>query len=283
MNTLRKDYTKFYSIPVVQIKDQTYSFEYRPIISAVKEILQHQEIIENCIFDYQEVYTLVERRQERLFSEFYNSKWWSCAQQHIPSGNKVLPIILYSDATMLDHLGKSSWHPIFISLGNIPTSLRNKAEAKALVGIIPTLQGTKEERQTTQFRQLIRSVFHKCFNILIEPLRSQYHSGVILKVNNYNLRCNIMLASIIGDWPENCKSCLTYSRTSCARPCHTCLVGKDDLNVINLPANHKITRTEIQIRQAIEMGQGKDHLLHEETNSFWNYLNFNIYTAMVPK
>ncbi|CAG8497295.1 9322_t:CDS:2 [Dentiscutata heterogama] len=166
LDTLRKDHTKFHSTPVAQIKDQTYSFEYRPIISAVKEILQHQEITKSCIFDYQEVYTLVEGHQKRLFSEFYNSKWWS-------------------------------------------------PEAKALVGIIPTLQGTKEERQTSQFRQLIRLIFHKCINILIEPLRSQYHSGVSLK----------------------------------------------------------ITRTEIQMRQAIEVGQGKDHSLHEETNSFWNHPN----------
>ncbi|CAG8841325.1 23109_t:CDS:1, partial [Gigaspora margarita] len=43
------------------------------------------------------------------------------------------------------HLGKNSQHPIFISLGNIPTSLQNKAEAKALVGIMPILQGTKEK------------------------------------------------------------------------------------------------------------------------------------------
>ncbi|CAG8623239.1 21856_t:CDS:2 [Dentiscutata erythropus] len=250
LNTLRKDHTKFYLTP----------------------ILRYQEITENCIFDYQEVYTLVEGRQERLFSEFYNSKWWGRAQQHISPGNKVLPIILYSDATTLDCLEKSSRHPIFISLSNIPTTVRNKAKAKALVGIIPTLRGTKEERQTPQFRQLIRSVFYKCINILIEPLCSQYHSGVTLKVNNYKLRCNMMLASIIGNWSENCKSCLTYSGASCARPCHTCFVEKDDLNVINLPANHKITRTEIQMKQAIEMGQGKDHSLYEETNSFWNHL-----------
>ncbi|RIB11783.1 hypothetical protein C2G38_2202572 [Gigaspora rosea] len=29
------------------------------------------------------------------------------------------------------------------------------------------------------------------------------------------------------------------------------------------------------------MGQGKEHSLHEEINSFWNHLNFNIYTATV--
>ncbi|CAG8745303.1 23189_t:CDS:2, partial [Gigaspora rosea] len=318
LDTLREDRTRFFSTSVAQIKDQIYSFEYRPILSAVKEILQHEEIAENCIFDYQEVYVSFEastvkfldividsiimyynnikiflflhlhvhlpdfncdfmedptsRRQEKVFSEFYNCEWWSRAQQHIPFENKVLAIILYSDATTLDRLGKSSRHPIYISLGNIPTTLRNRTEAKALVGIIPILKGTKEERQTPQFRQLIRSIFHKCINILIEPLQSQYQSGILLKVNKYNIRCNMMLACVIGDWPENCKSCLTYSGTSCARPCHTCLVGKDELNAIKLSANRKITRTEDRMRQIIAMGQGKEHSLHEEINSFWNHL-----------
>ncbi|CAG8755133.1 13987_t:CDS:2, partial [Cetraspora pellucida] len=208
--------------------------------------------------------------QERLFSEFYDSKWWCRAQQNILSENKVLAIILFFDATTLDRLGKSSWHPIFISLGNIPTNLRNKTEAKALVGIMLTLQGTKEEQKTPEFRQLVRSVFHKCINVLIEPLRLQYHSGIMLKVNNYNLKCSIMLACVIGNWPENCKSCLTYSGASCARPCHTYLVGKDELNAINLPNNHMIVRTENRMRQIVAMKQGKDYSLYEETNN--NYL-----------
>ncbi|CAG8532886.1 32_t:CDS:1, partial [Dentiscutata heterogama] len=157
-------------------------------------------------------------------------------------------------------------------LGNIPTNLRNKAKAKALVGIIPTFEGTMEERKTPEFRQLIRSTFHKCINILIEPLRLQYRSGISLKVNSYNLKCNMILASIIGDWPENCKSCLTYNGTSCAHPCHTCLVKKDELNAIKIPASHKITRMEDQMRQVIAVGQGQNYSIHKETNSFWNHL-----------
>ncbi|CAG8464528.1 30517_t:CDS:2 [Racocetra persica] len=66
--------------------------------------------------------------QERLFSEFYNFKWWGYAQQHILSK---------------------------ISLDNILTNLRNKAETKALVGIILTLQGTKKKQKPPEFRQLI--------------------------------------------------------------------------------------------------------------------------------
>ncbi|CAG8566269.1 6740_t:CDS:2, partial [Dentiscutata heterogama] len=133
-----------------------------PILSAVKKILQHGEIAANCIFDYQEVYISVEantRCQEKVFSEFYNCEWWSHAQQHIPFENKVLAIILYSDATTLDYLEKSSRHPIYISLENIPTTLHNRAETKALVGIISILKGTKEKEQTPQFRQSLAELY----------------------------------------------------------------------------------------------------------------------------
>ncbi|CAG8623481.1 4427_t:CDS:2 [Cetraspora pellucida] len=114
LDTLRKDHTK-------------------PILSAVEEILQQQEIVTNCLFDYQEVYSLVE------------ASTWNHAQQYIPFENKVLAIMLYLDATILDCLEKSSSHPIYISLENIPTNLHNRVESKALVGIIPILQETKEE------------------------------------------------------------------------------------------------------------------------------------------
>jgi hypothetical protein len=37
-------------------------------------------------------------------------------------------------------MGKSSGHPIFLSLGNIPNSKRNKPESKALIGYLPILK-----------------------------------------------------------------------------------------------------------------------------------------------
>jgi len=49
-------------------------------------------------------------------------------------------IVLYSDATTLENMDKSSGHPIFLSLGNIPNSKRNKPESKALIRYLPILK-----------------------------------------------------------------------------------------------------------------------------------------------
>ena len=67
--------------------------------------------------------------------------------------------MLYSDATTLDHFGKSSRHPIFVTIGNIPSYLRNKPEAKALVGIIPILEGSKQQKKPKNFVKLFELLF----------------------------------------------------------------------------------------------------------------------------
>ncbi|PKY57429.1 hypothetical protein RhiirA4_301525, partial [Rhizophagus irregularis] len=68
----------------------------------------------------------------------WSGMWWERTQNSLgTSVKKILSIILYSDATTLDHLGKSSEHPIYLSLGNIPNWRRNKCDAKALLGFLP--------------------------------------------------------------------------------------------------------------------------------------------------
>jgi len=63
-----------------------------------------------------------------------------------------LSIILYSDATTLDTLGKSSLHLIYIFLGNIPTWRRNKEDAKQLLGYLLILSAKDEsERKSSEF------------------------------------------------------------------------------------------------------------------------------------
>ena len=72
---------------------------------------------------------------------------------------------------MLDHLGKSSSHPFFISLGNIPNFLCQKPESKAIVGYLPVLkpQDTQEKNSKT-FRKMQCTVFQRCLAILLESI-----------------------------------------------------------------------------------------------------------------
>jgi len=58
----------------------------------------------------------------------------------IPLDNRLLSIILYSDATTCDQLGKTTEHPIYLSLGNISNWWRDKPYAKVLIGYLPKLK-----------------------------------------------------------------------------------------------------------------------------------------------
>ncbi|PKY41153.1 hypothetical protein RhiirA4_454676 [Rhizophagus irregularis] len=57
--------------------------------------------------------------QNIFFSEQNTGIWWENAEKFIPNSCKLLSIILYSDATNVDTLGKSQLHSIYVSIGNI--------------------------------------------------------------------------------------------------------------------------------------------------------------------
>ncbi|CAB4438348.1 unnamed protein product [Rhizophagus irregularis] len=270
LDNLKKKHTLFNSISIININNIQYNFEYRPILSGIEEIVSNAEIAKELVFDYNEIWINQEDGQERSYSEMFNCNWWKQAVNHAPYGSKIVPIILYSDATTLDHFGKSSRHPIFVTIGNIPTNLRNKPESKALVGLIPILESSKQMKETKEFRKAIRITFHKCFEILLAPIRVQHQTGIQLKVGNSYVWCTMIVAMILGDWPENGKYCLTYGGSKCKNPCHNCLVDRNNLNKINLTTEEMLPRTQQKMQTAINSGLTKEHSIHEQNNAFWN-------------
>ena len=112
----------------------------------------------------------------------------------------MLSIILYSDATTTDSLGKNQLHPIYISIGNIPTWRRNKPDAKQLLGYLPIIESNIS-------KNLVRKTFHDSLRHLLEPINSDY--GVNLKINGETFWFYSRI-SIIADWPEAATFCLTY-------------------------------------------------------------------------
>lgn len=89
-----------------------------------------------------------------MYSEQNTGNWWKNTEASIPDGSKLLSIILYSDATTTDSLGKNSLHPIYISIGNISISRRNKPDAKQLLGYLPILSVKNEkEKKSLGFKK----------------------------------------------------------------------------------------------------------------------------------
>src|SRR6266498_4047506 len=122
-------------------------------------------------------------------------------QESLPTGAKLLSIILYSDTTTTDTLGKNQLHLIYILLGNIPIWRYNKLDAKQLLGYLPILEAAN--------KNLVCEIFHKSLRHLLE-LIILLKNGVDLFVNNENIWFYSRILTTIADWPEAASFCLVY-------------------------------------------------------------------------
>src|SRR5256885_1505903 len=118
--------------------------------------------------------------------------WWEKTEESLPSGAKILSLILYSDATNVDTLGKSNLHPIYVSIGNIKNWRRNKPDAKQLLGFFPILEASdNSEKQKDKFKNAARDSFHKSLELLLDPLlRSEEHTSELQ--SPCNLVCRLL-------------------------------------------------------------------------------------------
>ena len=69
--------------------------------------------------------------------------------------------------TTCDHLGKSSKHPIYLTLGNIPSWVRNKPDAKVLLGYLLRLKTkTIFQKNSRKFKLAKRTLYQYTLNVL---------------------------------------------------------------------------------------------------------------------
>ncbi|RHZ78359.1 hypothetical protein Glove_165g105 [Diversispora epigaea] len=119
----------------------------------------------------------------RNYNEQYTSNWWARTEKTLPTGSYLLSIILYSDASTTDSLGKNTLHPIFVTLGNIITWRRNKPDVKQLLAYLPIIKAKDDTQKISEeHKNIIRRTFHKSLKFLLSPLYDD--NGIELELNN---------------------------------------------------------------------------------------------------
>ncbi|RHZ85509.1 hypothetical protein Glove_65g9 [Diversispora epigaea] len=258
MNISQLSYSKYC---ILVHNNREYFINYCPIKNCIEILLSNFEILQYFIFKYE-------------------NKKWKYAKASIPSSACILFLILYSDATTTDTLGKSSLHPIYISLGNISTWRRNKEDTKQLLGYFSILFAKNEKKKTSpEFKKLVREIFHKSLKFLLDLL-FENENGIDYKINNRIIWFFPKISIIIGNWPEACTYSLTYKSASSNFPCHFCLVQKNDL--IDTMQDQIIFRNHENMMEHFNNNTGHSVSLEPVENYFWNILNLNIYAATVP-
>src|SRR6266516_2709787 len=166
-----KDYLNQINSPSVDFKEKVvatykevdFKLYYWPIFHAIQALMQRPEVNDKFVHK-----GILKKDVDgiRIFGEVYEGNWWLETEKTLPPMNHILSIILYSDATTFDGLGKTSGHPVFLTLGNLSNWVRNSPEAKVLLGFLPKVQDSGI-KTTDAFRSLQREVYHKCFNIML--------------------------------------------------------------------------------------------------------------------
>jgi hypothetical protein len=117
MNKMKFPNLSFNKICITYHNDKEYFLHYQSLIQCIKNILAVPDITQNFALSFENY----EREGESVYKEQNNGMWWKNTEGSLPTGAKLLSLILYSDATTTDTLGKSQLHPIYLSIGNIPT------------------------------------------------------------------------------------------------------------------------------------------------------------------
>ncbi|KAG9089283.1 hypothetical protein FRC06_001638, partial [Ceratobasidium sp. 370] len=98
----------------------------RDIVEVVQELIRNTAYGNKLVFVPQRV-EINNDPSSRKIDEMWTADWWMRIQKLLPPGATVVPIVLSSDATQLTNFlgGKSAW-PVYITIGNIPKSIRAK-------------------------------------------------------------------------------------------------------------------------------------------------------------
>jgi hypothetical protein len=106
---------------------------------------------------------------ERVYSLPQNCNWWEKMEEHAKTkftDSVIAAVMLYSDQTTLSHDHRDKGWPVYMSLGNIDLRNRRKTHGHKMIALLPILEGE-------EYENLYKiKIFHRCMNILTEPLKN---------------------------------------------------------------------------------------------------------------
>lgn len=132
-------------------------------------------------------------------------------QTFIPKGGTIAPVILASDKTQLTNFsGGKSAYPVYLTLGNIPKTLRRKPNSRAcvLIAYLSVDKPSKKGITKTALRLRNYELFHRSMAIVLESLKNAGNpkgDGIeMIGGDGAVRRVYPILATYVADYPEQC-------------------------------------------------------------------------------
>lgn len=123
-----------------------------------------------------------------------------------------MPLIISSDKTKLTHFRNKEAYPIYLTIGNIPKDIRRKpsCHAQLLIGYIPITKFTTMTSAAGRRRALV-NLFHTCMQTVLGPIARYGETGIpMMSGDGIWRRCHPILATFVGDYPEQILVTCTY-------------------------------------------------------------------------
>ncbi|KAK7025954.1 hypothetical protein VNI00_015869 [Paramarasmius palmivorus] len=271
---------------------ETLELWMRNPVECIKELMQDTRFKEHLHYTPEKMYTS-EQLDQRAVDEMWTGDWWwatqsaspqNVEQKLLPKGSTIAAVILASDETQLSTFSgdKKAW-PVYLTLGNLPGSVRRKPseQASILIGYIPVskLECFSRSRRSLEGYRL----FHDCMGKLLESLAragNPLKGGVeMLCADGYVRAVYPLLAAYIADYPEQCLVAGCKENR-----CPKCLSHSDRLG----DPLHSVLRDPGQTMAALKASaNGNDESVDQwgirKITPFWAHLPLcNIFHCFTP-
>ncbi|KIY62218.1 hypothetical protein CYLTODRAFT_183523 [Cylindrobasidium torrendii FP15055 ss-10] len=212
--------------------DEVFTFRHRNILEAVESLLGDPELAEHLVYKPRQMFHQPtqegESRGARFYNEMWTGKWWWYIQNMLPKGRTLVPLIIATDKTQLTQFsGSRQAYPVYLTLGNIPNSLRRKPSQQAciLLAYLPVDKLSRGKLSKASMGARYQRLFHTAMRVLVEPLIKAGKDGVAMTSGDGQTRTiHPILAAYVADYPEQCLvTCSKYGS------CPKCTCPPDNL------------------------------------------------------
>ncbi|KAH0611279.1 uncharacterized protein H6S33_010544 [Morchella sextelata] len=271
----------------MDIGGEKISYYYRDPMVVVRYLLGQLAFRESLMYS-----PVVEHNEfgERMYVEMHTGDWWWEIQNTLPEGSTVIPIICASDGTHLTNFSgdKKAW-PIYLTIGNIKSSVRNKPTGHSfiLLGLLPVPPklGKNTTLANCVLRRQSQMALHRALGEIFQSIRECSQEGELIKcADGYERLCFPVLSGWIADQPEH-SNLQNISTSACPR----CEVEFHNLGSTRRSSmrNHEDYRERVQLfgenpgnLEPVEYLVGRS--VKTLFNAFWGMPRVNPYDLNKP-
>ncbi|KAI3650318.1 hypothetical protein MP228_003799 [Amoeboaphelidium protococcarum] len=218
---------------------------------------------------------------QRVYDELHHSDWWLNAQQFFPPGHVIVPIMLSSDATLLNQKGRQTAHPLYMTIGNLPRKFRLKQLYSSVraIGYLPIVK-CPSHLNSDEVRKAKSKVFQACVDLIMGPALDVSSSGIhVTDFCGRHLILHPVIATYSADYQEVCQ-CICLLNQNYA--CPTCTVAQPDFNVYQQHDSITLRQVMDQRFNKILYDESLFVKVKEESNLFLQWPNVDMFQMIVP-